>query len=218
MSATHPMHQVGPGFADPVHDAQRTFRALLAAMSEPGRLQRIDIWPEGACPAPSALDGRAVHASTLATLLTLLDRDTAIDCRGLFDAEEIRNYLRFHCGARSSDALGSAFVLARGLEADAALLEGLEWGSDETPEAACTLIIEVDALDPHGHGGAPQCLSLKGPGIEHVRHLAVQGPPAGFWRARRAMQSHFPRGIDLILCCRDRIAALPRSTRVDVEA
>jgi alpha-D-ribose 1-methylphosphonate 5-triphosphate synthase subunit PhnH len=218
MSATHSMHQVGPGFADPVQDAQRTFRALLAAMSEPGQLQRIGAWPEAACPAPSALDGRALHASTLATLLTLLDRDTPVDCRGLFNAEEIRNYLRFHCGARSSDTLASAFVLVRGPQADAALLEGLEWGSDEAPEAACTLIIEVDALELQGQGGAPLVLTLKGPGIEHVRHLAVRGPPAGFWRARRAMQRHFPRGIDLILCCRDRIAALPRSTQVDVEA
>jgi alpha-D-ribose 1-methylphosphonate 5-triphosphate synthase subunit PhnH len=55
---------------------------------------------------------------------------------------------------------------------------------------------------------------LEGPGLREPAILTVDGLPADFaerWRRNNAL---FPRGIDLILCAGDRIAALPRSVSV----
>jgi len=63
------MKQLTPGFADPVLDAQACFRAILEAMSRPGRIQRIaaHITP----PAP-------LCTAAGAALLSLADADTPL--------------------------------------------------------------------------------------------------------------------------------------------
>jgi alpha-D-ribose 1-methylphosphonate 5-triphosphate synthase subunit PhnH len=43
----------------------------------------------------------------------------------------------------------------------------------------------------------------------------VAGLPLEFWDAARANAARFPRGVDLLLCAGDRLAALPRTTRVE---
>ena len=75
------------GFADPVHDAQTCFRAVLDAMSHPGRIARIA--------------GAAVCApfdpAACAVLLTLVDHETPLWLDP--DAERARKWIEFHCGA-----------------------------------------------------------------------------------------------------------------------
>ena len=56
------------GFADPVHDAQRSFRAVLDAMSRPGRIAQIT-----GVTAPGPLG-----AAAGAVLLTLVDHETRL--------------------------------------------------------------------------------------------------------------------------------------------
>jgi alpha-D-ribose 1-methylphosphonate 5-triphosphate synthase subunit PhnH len=56
---------------------------------------------------------------------------------------------------------------------------------------------------------------LTGPGIETAARLAVDGLPPAFldaWAGNRAL---FPRGVDLFLTAGDRVAALPRTVRVE---
>ena len=214
MSAT--LAHMGAGFADPVHGAQQTFRVLLGAMSEPGGVHALhDAATAGLAPDDAGMRP-PLGIAMAATLLTLLDADTPVHLAGALGRDDARAWLRFHTGARDVPAAaGMTAVLAR--DVDAALWSALDLGSDEAPQAGATLIVEVDALSDLPLAGAI-ALRLRGAGIESSRDLAVAGLPAAFWQWRVALQSELPRGIDLVLVCGTQLAAIPRSTRVEMEA
>jgi alpha-D-ribose 1-methylphosphonate 5-triphosphate synthase subunit PhnH len=200
---TDTLATMGRGFADPVHAAQQVFRAVLEAMSRPGRPHVL--------PAPvlSALEPPSPARGQIAVLLALLDAETSVWLDPRTSTPDATQYLRFHTGVRVLDEAGAAaFAVTRATPATAALWATLADGSDETPQAGATLIVEVPSLD----GGS--ALVLRGPGIETVQTMRAAGLDDAFWAARSALAPRFPRGIDLILTCGDRIAALPRSTRV----
>ncbi len=182
-----------PGFADPVHDAQASFRALLQALARPGTLHAVAVPPDP--PAPLA-------PATAAVLLTLVDGDAPVHLAGHFAA--LAPWVAFHTGSGDAAADEAAFVLADSLPEFA----GLRAGSDEIPEASATVILQVLALD----GGPP--LILRGPGVETMREFAPLGLPGDFFARWAANRRLYPRGIDLVLCAGDRIAGLPRSTTV----
>jgi alpha-D-ribose 1-methylphosphonate 5-triphosphate synthase subunit PhnH len=58
-------------------------------------------------------------------------------------------------------------------------------------------------------------LRLAGPGIEAEARLRVAGLHPALWPLRAAL-CRYPLGVDLILLDGDRIAAIPRSTNVEV--
>ena len=190
-----------PGFADPVHDAQTCFRAVLDAMAHPGRIVPLPVSLAGGAPTPLGL-GAALIA------LTLCDNDTPV---WLDEASAgAAGYLTFHCGAPlvSSPADARFAFLA-----DAAALPPLETfalGTDEYPERSATVVIEVAGLSS-GSGAV-----LRGPGIPGEARLAAAGLPARFWRERAALNELFPRGLDVLFVNGAAVAALPRSTRVAV--
>ncbi|MXP63400.1 phosphonate C-P lyase system protein PhnH [Roseomonas sp. M0104] len=184
-----------PGFTDPVLDAQSCFRAVLEAMSRPGRVQRLaaPLQP----PAPLA-------PATAAVLLTLVDAETPL---WLDAGDEAAEWVRFHCGCPiATTPAEAAFVLATGTPPDIA---ALPQGTDEAPEAGATLVWQAAALE------AGQGWRLSGPGIEHEHRLRVGGAPEGFRAAWAAQRGRYPRGVDIILCAGEAIAALPRTTRIE---
>jgi alpha-D-ribose 1-methylphosphonate 5-triphosphate synthase subunit PhnH len=182
-----------PGFADPVLDAQAAFRALLTAMAYPGRIVELPGLPE-----PQGLP-----ASMAALALALCDQDTPL----WHDAgAAVAEWLGFHTGAPTVPAGLARFLLATGAPPP---LAGLSLGTDEAPQEGATLLVAVDALDT-----APGW-RLRGPGIAHETSLHVRGLPAGLVAERAALAAHFPRGLDIVLCCGARIAALPRTTRIE---
>lgn len=183
-----------PGFADPVADAQTCFRAVLDAMSCPGRVLRAG----AGLGAPAPLD-----RSTGAVLLTLCDAETPLWLDA--DAGRARDWVAFHCG--SPAARRKAASIAVGLAWPG--LDGLGTGTDEAPEAGATLILQVSGF---GRGTG---FWLSGPGLLAPALLQVDGLPAGFSAAWAANHGLFPRGVDLILCAGDSLAALPRTTRVE---
>jgi alpha-D-ribose 1-methylphosphonate 5-triphosphate synthase subunit PhnH len=182
-----------PGLADPVQDAQAIFRAVLQALSRPGTLHDVPAPPEP--PRPLA-------PATAAVLLTLADGDAPVHLAAPFAG--LSPWVAFHTGS-AAVALGeAAFVVADTLPDFAALSSG----TDEIPEASATILLQVPALV----GG--RALTLRGPGIETCWRFAPQGLPDDFvarWAANRRL---YPRGIDLLFCAGNRVAALPRSTTV----
>ncbi len=192
------------GFNDPVGGTQRTFRRILLAMSRPGMI--VDLTDgDLADPAPGLPLGQAAAA----VALTLVDMDTPVWLGE--GCGEAMDYLRFHCGAKTSRPEACRFAFA---DAAAALpaLDGFDLGNSEFPDRSTTLVLEV----PHLQGGAAlDSLTLRGPGIEDAALLRVGGTGADFWREWQELRPLFPLGIDLILTCGRQMAALPRTTSVE---
>ncbi len=187
MNVTH------PGFADPVRDSQACFRAILDAMAQPGRILTIP----AALNPPTTLD-----AATAAVLLTLADTDTPLWLDEA--ASAARDWIAFHCGAPGADAHLAALALALG----PVRLDAFAAGADDAPELGATVILQVAAL------GRGALFDLSGPGLAAPSTLAVDGLPDGFasgWAANHAL---FPRGVDVILCAVDQVAALPRTVQI----
>ncbi|MDE2516111.1 MAG: phosphonate C-P lyase system protein PhnH [Rhodospirillales bacterium] len=184
-----------PGFADPVADAQHSFRAVLAAMASPGSLHHVG----AGLTAPAPL----VQASA-AMLLTLADAETPVFLDG--DFAGARSWIAFHCAAPLVDSAGAArFALTR----QAVWPADLALGSDEAPEESATLIVQLAAL------GSGTRYRLHGPGLAAPTPFAATGLPDGFVAAWARNRQLYPRGIDLILCAGTQIAALPRSVSVE---
>jgi len=202
------------GFDDPVHGAQQTFRTLLAAMSHPGRVLALPAPAlAGLQPAQPQL-APPLGPGLAAVLLTLLDAQTPALLAGPLAGAAA--WLRFHTGARAVGAHEPvAIAAARCAEVDAALCARLALGSDEAPQDGATLVVEVDALA--ADDGPGRALVLRGPGIASIQRLRVGGLPAAFWDWRRALRAELPRGVDLVLAHGTRLAAIPRTTRIDEE-
>jgi len=186
---------LGTGFADPERDAHRAFRRVLQAFAQPGRIVSLP-------PLPGAPD--AIGSAAAATLLTLADADTAV----WTDAgDAAATWLRFHAGCRLVARPGDAvFVHAVG---PPPALATLDPGTVAAPQRGATLLLEVASLR-EGEGWR-----LTGPGIEAVHDLAVGGVPERLISELAANHARYPAGVDVIFCAGDRIAALPRSTRVE---
>ncbi|MEZ5667780.1 MAG: phosphonate C-P lyase system protein PhnH [Alphaproteobacteria bacterium] len=182
------------GFADPVFDAQRAFRALLQAMARPGCTVR----PAPGLPAPAGLASAAY-----AVALTLCDADTPVWLQDGIATAQAVDSLRFHCGCRIVDAPGGA-AFAFG-DRSIPPLDRFATGDDRYPDRAATLVIALPALE-----GGP-AVTLTGPGIDGETAIAPRGLPAWFWDAWARNHRLFPCGVDAMLVAGDALLGLPRS-------
>ncbi|MPZ33573.1 MAG: phosphonate C-P lyase system protein PhnH [Rhodospirillales bacterium] len=194
------LRTLAPGLADPAHDAQQLFRAVLDATSRPGRIVSL--------PAAPAGPGTPSAAAT-AYLLTLADRDTPVWLADAFDRPEVRDFLRFHAGAPIVTKRAEA-VFAVLASATPQPFEGFNLGSDAYPDRSATLIVEVPDL----RGGPTR--QWHGPGIDGRAAVAVAGLAEDFWQDWAANHTLFPCGVDIVFTARTELCALPRSVAVEV--
>ncbi|MCB6179775.1 phosphonate C-P lyase system protein PhnH [Rhodobacter sp. Har01] len=179
------------GFTEAPVQSARAFREVLEAMARPGTIHRVT----GARPP------LPVSVAAGVTLLTLCDGTTPLHLAGEADTPAVRDWIAFHIGAPLVAADDADFAL--GLWADLQPVSRFRIGQPDYPDRSATLIVEVDRLANHGP-------ALTGPGIETATWLSL--PETRTFRANRAL---FPLGFDTIFTCGDRLAALPRSTRVE---
>ncbi len=179
------------GFADPSEQSAHAFRALLEAMARPARIFAVT----GARP-PAPLSAAAGVA-----LLTLTDATTPLHLAGEADCEAVRGWIAFHTGAPLVPAEKAQFAL--GTWAALQPVTRFRIGEPSYPDRSATLIVEMDRLET----GGPR---LTGPGIETELRLSLPETAAFQTNARL-----FPLGFDTILTCGNRLAALPRSTKVE---
>lgn len=184
------------GFADPVHDAQAAFRALLEATARPGTIVSL---PE--CNAPPPLPPAAA-----AIALTLCDGGTRLWLDSRLAIASVCQWLRFHAASPLvAEPAEACFAFAC---PDTAPFDALAPGTDEAPERSATLVLLVEGFR------SGRALRLAGPGIESETVLSVDGVPNAFlgWRARNL--ALYPRGVDVLLVGATEAVALPRTTEV----
>jgi len=179
------------GFADTPLEAARAFRACLEAMARPGTIRPV---AGAAPPAP-------VSPAAGVVLLTLCDPETPLWLAPGHDTAEIRDWVSFHTGAPLAAPGEAAFALGGWPALQP--LDAYRVGRPDYPDRSATLIVETYRLEPEG-------VRLTGPGIETVAALSL--PEVTAFQANAA---RFPLGLDFLLCCGDRLAGLPRSTRVE---
>ena len=179
------------GFAHPAEQAAHAFRALLEAMARPGRIAQVT-----GAQAPAPLSEAAAI-----TLLVLCDATTPLHLAGNADTPAVRAWVTFHTGAPIVAAEKACFALGRW---DALQpVDRFAVGDPAWPDRSATLIVETDRLANEGP-------TLRGPGIRDSIRLSL--PETAAFQANRRL---FPLGFDTILTCGDRLAALPRTTRVE---
>lgn len=188
-----------PGFCDPVHDAQRTFRALLDALARPG----ISHTTASVTPPPG------LTTSCAAAALTLLDLETSVwlqaHCSEDIKSADIKSWLLFHTGCRFTDNPQQAdfaliWTVSHGLS-----LQDFNWGTPEYPEASTSLLIQCPSL----HGG--NAITLQGPGILGEMTVDVSLSHS-FWQQWQQMTRHYPLGVDAWCFADNRVMGLPRTS------
>ncbi|MFN3661610.1 phosphonate C-P lyase system protein PhnH [Yoonia sp.] len=180
---------LGGGFAAPPVDAAIGFRAMMTAMAQPGTIHRV---AGAAPPAP-------VSIAAGVALLTLCDPETPLFLGRSCDSLGLRDWITFHCGAPLVAAEKAQFAL--GAWDDLPLADFVP-GTAEYPDRSATLIVELPDLTNAGP-------VLRGPGIKDQAQLSL--PDIAAFQRNNAL---FPLGLDFIFTCGNRLAGLPRSTRI----
>lgn len=190
----------GAGFADPVFASQTAFRAVLAALSEPGTIHALDAGIE----APEG-----IHPASAVILLTLVDYETPVWLDEAERAGAAGDWLRFHAAAPlAAHPVEAGFAVISGEDTSPKLADFFV-GDDLFPDRSTTILVECAALE----GGEPATLS--GPGIPDTRSVAPKGLRPGFWAEVAANNALYPLGVDMLLVAGNRVMGLPRSTIVN---
>lgn len=169
---------------------QQIFHLLMRSMAYPGRCHEL---------AASTDENR--HKSVLAALL-----DPTV---GLCDHHKLLSPDDLHLLAARQDSVGNAdFVLVEGARAPDFKPR---IGTLSEPELSTTLLICVTDL-----GSGDTKLNLTGPGIKNRQELRLNGLHADWIEWRSEQVASFPLGVDIILIDEQRVAALPRTTLLEL--
>lgn len=192
------------GFKDPVHEAQACFRAVMNAMARPGLTQAL--------PAVDLHPPKPLTPAAAAIALTLLDYDTPVWLdKPLAASADVKTFLRFHTGAPIvSEPVEAAFAFVSD-PASMIPLASFNQGSPEYPDRSTTLILMGQYLRKSAD------VTLHGPGIQAEQGFSAKPVPNVFWDQVITNNAQFPRGVDLIFAGDEKIAALPRSTRITLK-
>jgi alpha-D-ribose 1-methylphosphonate 5-triphosphate synthase subunit PhnH len=188
------------GLSNPVLDQQATFRAVMQALAEPGR-----IVPAGALAGEISPLGPVARAIAL----SLMDFEVRFYLSpGLIEAE---GDITFHTGSRPAARPDGADFAIVDIARDGLTLASFDQGTPEYPDRSTTVIALVESLE-----GGPS-LALTGPGISGTRDVAIAGLPADFTAQWAANAARSPLGVDLIFATNEAVIGLPRSTRIGGE-
>lgn len=192
---------MAPGLEDAVLDSQSLFRAVLEALSRPGRI--VSTGTTLNPPSP-------LHPSSAAIALSLFDLSTPYWLDPALRSSGVSDFIQFHTGAgQTDDPSRATFAIADGRHGSVDW-SGFAIGTPEYPDRSTTVIVQVEAFQEDG------AIRLSGPGIQTQHHLGVSGLNQDFWSARQDNAALYPLGIDAILTTPHSLVGLPRTTQVSI--
>ncbi len=189
------------GFEDQVLDATACFGIILEAISRPARVRRLPVIPQ----APEGLSGGSV-----AVLLTLADMDTPVWLAPECDTPKARAHLRFHVGCPIVDVPSDAVFAVLPVTGELGAIDAMPVGSAEYPDRSATVILQGDGFI------ADAGPIFSGPGINGRRQFDVMDRTPALWPRVAANNRLFPCGVDWIFTAPGDLAALPRTTEVEL--
>ena len=207
MSA-HDLANLGAGFTHEAFGSQAMFRVALEALSHPGRCMTV---------SHDAEVPQTGHPASAALLLALLDSDCTLWLSSSLANSDAAAWLRFHTGCQLvSSAKQAMFAWVAAGDAMPALAS-FSQGSDNAPDQSATCVLDLPLLDAKARSESCAAQwSLKGPGIQDVNHLAVDGLAVDFLAQWSANHASFPRGVDLFLASAQQLVGLPRTTSIQL--
>jgi alpha-D-ribose 1-methylphosphonate 5-triphosphate synthase subunit PhnH len=197
------------GFDD-VFDSQATFRALLDALSRPGKICRLPdrvykSTPHGFC------------SPALSILKTLCDHRVSFSLVSGNRTSELSRYLEVNLATPFEDVEKADYVIFDGTTFDEDFMR-LKRGSPEFPENSATALLCVGRLAAGAmETDTPSCrLCCAGPGVQDKSFLTVTGLDPRYSEARARTNNVSPLGIDIFFVDPGgRVAGIPRTTSVE---
>lgn len=176
--------------------AHGTFKALMWALSFPGRPQKLGV------PADQAI---------LAIADALIDLETTFYTPDLALAPKLAL-----TGARSaSRQLADYHFYPTLTPGDAEALRDAPTGSYDLPDNSATIVIGCDLPGSPDDRLDSYRLRLSGPGIHDQAEILVGRIPSVLWQVR-AEAIRYPLGWDIVLVSGNVAVGIPRTTRVEV--
>ena len=198
---TTDLQQIGSGFSNLTLGSQAVFRTALAVLSQPGRIEAL---------ASDAHTPAQCDPAATALLLALLDADSRVWLSPAFIGTAAASTLRFHTGCTLVTDPAEADFAWVASPAEWPALGAFAQGTENDPDRSTTCVVQVASLTQQ------LGWTLSGPGIASTAALQVGGLNAGFVRQWADNHASFPCGVDVFFCAQDRIAGLPRTTRIGV--
>ncbi len=187
-----------PGFSDIVDDSQTTVRALLNALSYPGKQQQINI----NLTPPSDL-----NIGCAAACLTMLDLETKVWLSSDFE-QDVKAWLLFHTGCSFTDNSQDAdFAIIKHINA-IPKFSNFYHGTAEEPEKSTTLFVQGLDLE------LGEKVILTGPGILGETTISISGLPEFFYSEWETNVKSYPLGIDIFFFVKNTVIGLPRTTKI----
>ncbi len=192
---------------DPIVDAQRHFRLLLAAMANPGKIEKL-AHPKLNAPA-------RWHPVTACIAFALLNADVH------FWVDETEQdfiaYLGLNTGSSWSNPATADFLFFMS-PPSADFIQQIQTGTPDYPETGATLVLQIEKIASSMFEGSLQLL-LQGPGVPGERPLFLETTNADFFQEIQTINAEFPLGVDLFLTdTAGNLAAIPRSNQFILKA
>ena len=183
---------------DDIINDHTTFRVLMRAMSNPGRVFRL----------PRHRDVLGQRGLLAEVLRCLMDHEVTffvLDDKSNGLSQEIYRYT----GSNPADLETADFLIfLEGTSRGA--LSGAKRGTPEYPDGGATVVYRVEKLAEMGGE-----VELRGPGIDGTVRPLIVGLAGTEFGVLREVNAEFPLGLDALFLDSDGgIMSIPRSTRI----